>query len=122
MATTLPKMAVTTPGVTTPKDTKETLVAYETLIVDQVGAIVTITLNRQEARNALDFTIRREMVAALDEVEASPAARVVILTGELPTSSIWTTPRASRRRDVRLRRAARVSAPTPALCGSLACP
>jgi hypothetical protein len=41
MATTLPKMAVTTPAVTTPKDTKETLVAYETLIVDQAGAIVT---------------------------------------------------------------------------------
>src|SRR5439155_1239341 len=60
---------------------KETLVAYETLIVDQAGAIVTITLNRPEARNALDFAMRREMVAALDEVEANPAARVVILTG-----------------------------------------
>ena len=54
---------------------------YETLIVEQAGAIATITLNRPEARNALDFAMRREMVAALDEIEANPAARVVILTG-----------------------------------------
>src|SRR4029077_6559101 len=54
---------------------------YETLIVDQSGPIATITLNRPDARNALDFAMRREMVAALDEIEANPAARVVILTG-----------------------------------------
>ena len=54
---------------------------YETLIVDQTGAIATITLNRPEARNALDFAMRRELLTALDEIEASPTARVVILTG-----------------------------------------
>jgi len=56
-------------------------VGYETLIVDQTGAIATITLNRPEARNALDFAMRRELLTALDEIEASPTARVVILTG-----------------------------------------
>ena len=55
--------------------------SYQTLIVEQAGAIATITLNRPEARNALDFTLRREMVAALDEIEANPAARVMVLTG-----------------------------------------
>jgi 2-(1,2-epoxy-1,2-dihydrophenyl)acetyl-CoA isomerase len=55
--------------------------AYETLIVDQSGPIATITLNRPEARNALDFAMRRELLTALDEIEANPAARVVILTG-----------------------------------------
>jgi len=56
-------------------------VGYETLIVDQTGPIATITLNRPEARNALDFAMRRELLAALDEIEANPAARVVVLTG-----------------------------------------
>jgi 2-(1,2-epoxy-1,2-dihydrophenyl)acetyl-CoA isomerase len=55
--------------------------SFETLIVDQSGAIATITLNRPDARNALDFTMRRELLLALDEIEANPAARVVILTG-----------------------------------------
>src|SRR5215470_5213994 len=54
---------------------------YQTLIVDQSGAIATITLNRPDARNALDFVMRRELLDALDEIEANPAARVVILTG-----------------------------------------
>lgn len=54
---------------------------YETLIVDQVGAIATIMLNRPQARNALDFAMRRELLAALDEIEANPAARAVVLTG-----------------------------------------
>ncbi len=55
--------------------------SYETLIVDQAGPIATITLNRPEARNALDFTMRHELLMALDEVEANPTVRVVILTG-----------------------------------------
>jgi enoyl-CoA hydratase/carnithine racemase len=55
--------------------------SYETLIVDQAGPIGTITLNRPEARNALDFTMRRELLMALDEIEANPTVRVVILTG-----------------------------------------
>ena len=55
--------------------------SYETLIVDQAGPIGTITLNRPEARNALDFTMRHELQVALDEIEANPTVRVVILTG-----------------------------------------
>lgn len=54
---------------------------YATLIVEHAGAIATITFNRPEARNALDLTMRREMLGALDEIEADPTARVVILTG-----------------------------------------
>jgi enoyl-CoA hydratase/carnithine racemase len=55
--------------------------SYETLIVDQAGAIAMITLNRPDARNAFDLAMRRELLLALDEIEANPAARVVILTG-----------------------------------------
>ena len=54
---------------------------YETIITDRSGAIATITLNRPEARNALDLTMRREMLGVLDEIEADPTTRVVILTG-----------------------------------------
>jgi len=54
---------------------------YQTLLVDRAGAVATITLNRPDARNALDMVMRRELVAALDEVEADAAARVLVLTG-----------------------------------------
>ena len=54
---------------------------YQTLLVDRADAIATLTLNRPEARNALDLVMRRELVAALDELEADPAVRVVVLTG-----------------------------------------
>jgi 2-(1,2-epoxy-1,2-dihydrophenyl)acetyl-CoA isomerase len=56
-------------------------VGYQTLIVERAGAIATITLNRPDARNAIDLTMRRELVAALDEVEADEAGRVLVLTG-----------------------------------------
>jgi 2-(1,2-epoxy-1,2-dihydrophenyl)acetyl-CoA isomerase len=56
-------------------------VGYETLIVERANSIATIVLNRPEARNALDLTMRREMLGVLDEIEADPTARVVILTG-----------------------------------------
>jgi len=56
-------------------------VGYTTLFHERRGAVTTLTLNRPEARNALDIVMRRELVAALDEVEADEAARVLVLTG-----------------------------------------
>src|SRR2546426_6147121 len=56
-------------------------VGYQTLIFERAGAVATITLNRPDARNALDFVMRGELAAVLDEIEADEAARVVILTG-----------------------------------------
>jgi len=56
-------------------------VGYQTLISERAGALATITLNRPDARNALDFVMRGELAAVLDEIEADEAARVVILTG-----------------------------------------
>src|SRR5512145_1067734 len=50
-------------------------------MVGRVGAIATVTLNRPQARNALDLVMRRELLAALDEVEADEGARVLIVTG-----------------------------------------
>ncbi len=54
---------------------------YSTILLDRAGPIATVTLNRPDARNALDLAMRGEVLAALDEIEADPAARVVILTG-----------------------------------------
>jgi 2-(1,2-epoxy-1,2-dihydrophenyl)acetyl-CoA isomerase len=56
-------------------------VGYQTLFESRSGAVATVTLNRPEARNALDMAMRRELAAVLDEVEADAGARVLILTG-----------------------------------------
>ena len=54
---------------------------YETLLVEASGAVTTLTLNRPDARNALDMVMRRELMAALDEIEAEASTRVLILAG-----------------------------------------
>ena len=54
---------------------------YTTLDVERAGAVATLTLNRPGARNALDLTMRQELLSALDEVEADAATRVLVLTG-----------------------------------------
>ena len=54
---------------------------YRSLLVDKIDGIATLTMNRPEARNALDVPMREELVNALDEIERDAAVRVVILTG-----------------------------------------
>ena len=44
------------------------------------SGVATITLNRPEKRNAISLALVDELLAALDEIEQSPA-QVVILTG-----------------------------------------
>lgn len=52
-----------------------------TIRIDRDGAVATITLDRPDALNALTIPMKRELLAALREVEADPAVRAVILTG-----------------------------------------
>ncbi len=54
---------------------------YATLLVERAGPLVTLTLNRPEARNAFDQTMRRELPEALDELAQDPGLRVLVLTG-----------------------------------------
>jgi methylglutaconyl-CoA hydratase len=54
--------------------------SYTTLQLAVEDAIATITLNRPEKRNAVSFALVGELVAALDEVERSPA-QVLVVTG-----------------------------------------
>lgn len=53
----------------------------ETLLLDTVDHVMTITLNRPERLNAYNMTMHAELMAALDAADADDAIRVIILTG-----------------------------------------
>src|SRR5262245_30335396 len=55
--------------------------SYETLLVEASDGVGTLTLNRPEARNALNTTVIRELEAALGRLETDPSIRVVVLCG-----------------------------------------
>jgi enoyl-CoA hydratase/carnithine racemase len=55
--------------------------SYETVLVDVRDGVATLTLNRPEARNALNPTLVGELGDALARLEADPAARVIVLRG-----------------------------------------
>ena len=54
---------------------------FETLKLETAGRVATVTIDRPEKRNALNAQVRRELLAALDALEADENARVVVLTG-----------------------------------------
>lgn len=45
------------------------------------GGVLTLTLNRSDVRNALDDATKRELVAALDDAQADPGVRAIVLRG-----------------------------------------
>ncbi len=51
------------------------------LLVDRAGRVVTLTMNRGKARNALDRDLLLALGRALADVEADPEVRAVVLTG-----------------------------------------
>jgi enoyl-CoA hydratase/carnithine racemase len=56
-------------------------VTFETLLVDLRDGVAAVTLNRPEARNALNRTLVRELGDALEALDGNPEARVVVLRG-----------------------------------------
>jgi enoyl-CoA hydratase/carnithine racemase len=54
---------------------------YEHLLVKVDGHAGRITLNRPERRNALSEALMEEVLAALDELSATPGVRVVVIEG-----------------------------------------
>jgi enoyl-CoA hydratase/carnithine racemase len=52
-----------------------------TILVDRDGPITTLTLNRPEKLNALNYELIDRLLALLDEIEVDDRVRVVILTG-----------------------------------------
>ncbi|MBN1850707.1 MAG: enoyl-CoA hydratase/isomerase family protein [Deltaproteobacteria bacterium] len=55
---------------------------YENIIFEKQGDIAVIKFNRPKALNAINPAMVAETNDALDDVEADPTARVLILTGE----------------------------------------
>jgi enoyl-CoA hydratase/carnithine racemase len=55
--------------------------AYDTLLTDVSGGIMTMTLNRPERLNAFTDVMARELIAAFDAADADDAVRVVVVTG-----------------------------------------
>ncbi len=55
--------------------------SHETLLVSVADGVARVTLNRPDVRNALSRTMLRELGEALAELEADPAARVIVLAG-----------------------------------------
>jgi len=49
--------------------------------VERRGDALVVTLNRPEARNAVNLPLAQGIAAALDELDATPALRVGVLTG-----------------------------------------
>ncbi|MBA3744218.1 enoyl-CoA hydratase-related protein [Sporichthya sp.] len=54
---------------------------YETLIVERIGRVERITLNRPEAANGLNLTMAQELARAAAACDADPEVRAVLLTG-----------------------------------------
>lgn len=55
--------------------------AYATIVVEKLGPVARLTLNRPERANALNQTMLIEIGAALDDAENDPDIRVVIVRG-----------------------------------------
>jgi len=54
---------------------------YETILLDRADGIGRITLNRPSSLNAINQRMVVEIDAALDDLEADPGVRVIIVTG-----------------------------------------
>jgi enoyl-CoA hydratase len=54
---------------------------YETILVEQRGAVTLLTLNRPKALNALNGQVLADMVAASKAYDADPTQRCMVVTG-----------------------------------------
>ncbi len=57
------------------------MATYETILFEIRDAVAVLTINRPDKLNALNSTVHREGVAALDELKADDGVRVVVITG-----------------------------------------
>ncbi|MDQ3077242.1 MAG: enoyl-CoA hydratase [Pseudomonadota bacterium] len=55
--------------------------SYETILVEQKGAVTLVTLNRPQALNALNSKILEELIAAFAAYDADDSQRCLVLTG-----------------------------------------
>ncbi|MDR3505421.1 MAG: enoyl-CoA hydratase-related protein [Acidocella sp.] len=55
--------------------------SYETLLVEQHGAVTLVRLNRPQALNAINSQVQKDLIAAFAAYEADPEQRCLVLTG-----------------------------------------
>ena len=55
--------------------------AYEFIVYEQDGAVLTLTLNRPDELNSITRQVENELHAALDEADADDSVRSIVLTG-----------------------------------------
>lgn len=53
----------------------------ESVNIERHGAVAVVTLNRPQALNAFEASLRRDLLSAVKEVNADESVRIVILTG-----------------------------------------
>jgi enoyl-CoA hydratase len=54
---------------------------YNSILVEQRGAVTLVTLNRPQALNALNSEVLKELIAAFGAYDADPSQRCLVLTG-----------------------------------------
>src|SRR5688572_26735987 len=59
----------------------ETAMDYQNILYVKEGPVLTLTLNRPEALNAISPALEQELHVALDEADADTEIRAIILTG-----------------------------------------
>lgn len=55
--------------------------SYETIILERIGDVARLSINRPEKRNAVNEQVHREIRAAIAEITGSAPAKALILTG-----------------------------------------
>ncbi|MGW0948906.1 crotonase/enoyl-CoA hydratase family protein [Streptomyces sp. NPDC002623] len=63
------------------KETRPVNPAPKPVLVERQGHVMVITLNRPEARNAVNAAVARGVGAALEEADQDPEVRAVVITG-----------------------------------------
>src|SRR5690349_11425957 len=63
------------------RDSETIMATYETILVEQRGAVTLVTLNRPQALNALNSTVLAELIAAFAAYDADAGQRCLVLTG-----------------------------------------
>ncbi len=56
--------------------------SFETIILEKENGVATLSLNRPDVLNAINNTMRRELLVALEDVEADDEVKVLVLTGK----------------------------------------
>jgi enoyl-CoA hydratase len=55
--------------------------SYETILIEQRGRVLLVTLNRQKALNAINLQLTAELIEAVSKADADPGIGCIVITG-----------------------------------------